>query len=159
MTVSPDKLQRLKESQISIHSSASASEKDFNATYKTIETSLKKIQWILANPSQYQSHELIEALDNISHVFRTANFSTIILPVLEKLAQDEDHKSSWKDAKIWDTNMPLTPKSFENIKKSIAGGQNEWGETMPAKIDRELALLSVYNVTMIRIGEALRNTK
>lgn len=153
MPVSSAKILELGQAHTSVHKKNTS--KQLDQTFTTILNSLARVRAIIDQPGQYSSTQLEESLSTIASMFRTAKFSTVVLPILERLSSDEDHVWFWKDAKMEDTQTPLTPKQFENMPVSTA----EIDPKNPAVRKRELALLSVYGITMRRIWEAFQRTK
>jgi hypothetical protein len=77
-----------------------------------------------------------------------------MLPVLEALSKMD--VALWRDAKNGETNMPLTPQSFENMKRSTAETRDDYDRIVTKFVrEREFALLSVYGITPERIQEGL----
>jgi hypothetical protein len=116
--------------------------KEIQDTTEFIRGAITWILGILAHPDTSNSRILEWYLWEISDFFRTAPFSTLMLPVLEALA--DKNPELWSTVKIRDTNMPLTPKAFENIPKSTAEIRD--GDWIKVKLqrERELHLLAVY---------------
>lgn len=153
MTSNNGRLVQLKQIHTSVHKKSPGAN-EIQDTLNILTQSLQKVQDILAKPSRYTERELNESLDSISHIFRTVKFSTVLLPLLVQLSDTEWHQELWKEAKVWNTNMPLKPQAFENMRQSAAQTKDASGRIIPSTLDRELALLGVYGITMQKIGEA-----
>lgn len=119
-----------------------------------IANTLTQIQAIIDNPQWSMHEELEEKLNDISHFFITEKFSTTVLSVLELLAMRD--ANSWSLARLWASNTPLTPASFENMRKSCRAWEAPWWESPEWVRDREIALLWVYGITMDTLGETFR---
>lgn len=113
----------------------------------------KQDKLISSNLSQ---EDILEALWIISDFFRNEKFESTVLPVLGWLQKKDD--LLWKKGRIGETNMPLSAKSFENMKKSTPDSQNEWWEPIAWQKERELELLKIYGVTLEDIGRLIRST-
>jgi hypothetical protein len=122
--------------------SHSRNAKEIQDTTEFIRGAIVGIQGILADPSNSNSKMLEWYLWEISDFFRTAQFATLMLPVLEAFASQDPEL--WSTAKVRDTNMPLTPKAFENIPKSTAEVQDAGLITVKLQRQRELHLLAIY---------------
>lgn len=131
----------------------------------TLKQTIESISKTLENPEQDTYQWLDEKLMVISHFFRDGKFSTFVLPVLEQLATiDSDLWRAARYAKWWNpeeqTNMPITPKFFENLPKSTAELRDDyWEITNPTVRVRELVLLSVYEITMEKLWAAFYSVK
>ena len=122
---------------------------------ETIRKAIAWIQWVIASPNNSSQSILEWYLGSISNFFRYGKFTTIVLPVLKTL--ESENPELWKQARIIDTNMPLTPIGFEGLKKSSAEVSDEiWWISSRSCIDRELQLLTVYGITMNTISETFR---
>ena len=98
------------------------------------------------------TYDLEEQLWVMSNFFREQKFSTVILPVLEHIAKE--HEKIWAEAKQWNTQMELSPKSFENMKTSTREIRDKYDViVVPLQRERELALLSIYHITSQTLGE------
>ena len=121
---------------------------------ENIQSAIDAILAIVTSPS-WSWQELENSLWVVSTFFREQKFSTVVLPVLNKLAEED--ADIWKTAKIWDTQMPLTPKEFENMKASTVQVTGKYKEILCAlEQERELALLSIYGITLQVLGEVFR---
>ena len=120
----------------------------------TVKKAIEWIQWIIADPNNSSERILEWYLGSISHFFRHGKFTTLVLPVLEAL--EWENPELWKQARIADTNMPLTPIGFEGLKKSSAEIPDKlWWISSRSCMDRELHLLKVYKITMITISDTI----
>lgn len=144
--VTSEKLKQFVNANRSVHKKSS-SEQTIEVQVQIVRTAIDSIFTIIAN-SSWSWQELESKLWVISTFFREQKFVPVVLPVLEILAKEDI--DLWKDAKQWDTQMLLTPKSFENLPKSVAEIKPDWGvmETQ-AQLSRELHLLSIYLNTHI----------
>lgn len=119
---------------------ATKNQKSTDQQTQDIKSSIDAILAIVAGQS-WSPQELEIHLWMISTFFREQKFTTVILPVLENIAKEDF--DTWKNAKQWDTKMPLIPQSFENIDKNFSNA-------------RELALLKVYWITIDIISRTQR---
>lgn len=121
---------------------------------KHIKSTIDTIFAIIEDKS-WSRHTLEVHLWDLSSFFREEKFSTVVLPVLDAIAKRDI--DAWKTAKQWDTQMPLIPKSFENMKASTIEVMDQYGVILsPSERERELALLSVYGITLEVIWQAFR---
>ncbi|MBC7503368.1 hypothetical protein H7169_00140 [Candidatus Gracilibacteria bacterium] len=151
-----ENLQKLIFSKQSIHVKE-VSKPIITVQIQIIKTAIETILTIV-NSKSGSDYDLEHNLGIISSFFREQTFTTVILPVLQNLATEDTN--IWKNAKQGDTQMPLIPKSFENMKASTAKIQGSYSQILaPLQQERELALLSVYGVTLQILGELFRALK
>lgn len=119
-----------------------------------VKTAIQGILSIVTSKS-WSTQDLEESLWDVSLFFRGQKFSTVVLPVLNKLAEEDANE--WSVAKKWDTQIPLEPKVFETMKWSTVEIKGAHGVILqPLERERELALLSVYGITLETLGEVFR---
>jgi hypothetical protein len=119
-----------------------------------VHSTVMRIQELVDAPVPGSAPELEFALGTLSEFFRTAKFTTLMLPVLNSIAQmDAD---MWKTAINPSNNTSLTPESFENMSRSTGETRDDYGRILTKFVrEREVALLSVYGITLQRIQEAM----
>lgn len=101
-------------------------------TVETVQLAVTAVSKILdATPDHLDKSVLEEQLGIISHFFRTAKYTSVMLPVLKILAE--------RDPGSWD-KASMVPESFENLRasrKALVDDRYEEGPVM----EREKALL------------------